>query len=309
MRVTSKPAVWLALGLALTLAACNTATQTSGTGPSLSITSSGTSSGASYHLTGTTGTGATKITYTVNDGPVQTINLTGTTFDVTVTLKPGANTITLTVYDAAGDKTTKTDTVTHPTGTLSITISGLSGHTAKVLVTGPSSFSSAVTTSTSKKLTDLDIGTYTLIPETAGDGTYVCNGPVIHVDVTGGATASATVRYMPTGGAMSLRFVGPLPKGSTSYQATLTGETIAGSITKVVAVGYNNGSTTTAHIVPYLPVGPYVVTAATLHGPCNGTTHHYNIFMPLVPLLAATLPDFLTPVVVRYIEYPSPGTC
>ena len=223
MRRTLRPALWLAIltvGLGLVLAACNSATSPDTTPPSLQITSNATSSGVTYHLTGKTGdnVGATKITYSVNGGATNTVDLTGTTFDVSVTLVAGVNTIDVTVFDAAGNKTVKSFQVTYtPAGSdgLALTVNVPSGVNADVSVTGPNGYSHAVTATAT--LTGLADGSYTVTAAsvTSGGTTYDPTPASQTVSLSGGNTGTATVTYQPQGTGSLTVTVSGLPTGAT----------------------------------------------------------------------------------------------
>ncbi|MEJ2290622.1 MAG: hypothetical protein P8Y05_02755, partial [Deinococcales bacterium] len=226
MRRSLQPAMWLAIltvGLGLVLVACSSGTGSGAnpdtTPPSLSITSSATSSGVTYHLTGKTSDniGATKITYTVNGGAAKTVDLSGGTFDVSITLTPGVNTIVVTVYDAAGNKTTKTIKVTYTppaNDSLALTVNAPSGVSGDITVTGPNSYSHAVTATTT--LSSLADGTYTVAATsvTSGGTTYDPTPASQTVDLSGGNTGVATVDYQPTGTGSLTVTVSGLPTGA-----------------------------------------------------------------------------------------------
>jgi len=249
MRRSLQPALWLAIltvGLGLVLAACSSGTGSGAnpdtTPPSLSITSSSTSSGVTYHLTGKTtdNVGATKITYTVNGGAAKTFDLSGGTFDVRITLTPGVNTIVVTVYDAAGNKTTKTIKVTYTPSandSLALTVNAPSGVSGDITVTGPNSYSHAVTATTT--LSGLADGTYTIAA-----ASVITSGKVYDpgkasqtVTLSGGQMGSATVAYalsttadlqigisgLPSGTAGSVAVSGPGVNQTVSATTTLTG--------------------------------------------------------------------------------------
>ncbi|HKI56200.1 MAG TPA: hypothetical protein VKB31_03545, partial [Trueperaceae bacterium] len=222
MRRTLRPALRLAIltvGLGLMLAACNSGTSPDTSPPSLQITSNATSSGVTYHLTGTTGDniGATKITYAVNGGPTRTVDLSGTTFDISLTLTAGVNTIDVTVYDAAGNKTAKTFQVTYtPAGNdgLTVTVNAPSGVTADITVTGPNGYSHALTATTT--LSNLADGSYTVTAAsvTSGGTTYDPTPVSQTVGLSGGNTGTATVVYQAQGTGSLTVTVSGLPSGA-----------------------------------------------------------------------------------------------
>ena len=275
MRRSLRPALALAtLTLALTalLAACGGgATAPDGSAPSLTITSKTTATSATYHLTGTTSdnVGATKITYSVNGGPTQTVDLTGGTFDVTITLKAGQNTIDVTVYDAAGNKKTATLTVTYTpptstTGTLTVTVQNLpSGTPANIAVTGPSGYNQNVTATAT--LTGLAPGTYTVNANnvTSGGSTYQPDKSSQTVSLSAGQTKSVSVAYSAastTTGSLTLTLAGLL--NGTPAKVDVTGPTTVSS--PVTA------STTLNGLAP----GTYTIT------PHDVTGAHYDYAAP-----------------------------
>lgn len=249
MRRSLRPALWLAIltvALGITLAACSSGAGTDTSPPSLSITSSATASGVTYHLTGSTSdnVGATKITYAVNGGATKTVDLSGATFDVSITLSPGVNTIDVTVYDAAGNETTKTLKVTYTppptTGSLTIDISGVPGGApADVTVSGPTAVAPVTATFT---VTGLTPGTYTVTPKdvTAQDvlgntytyaGAVTVNGQAVDtVDVTAGTTETAKVAYAASTGDLKIHFQN-VPTG-VSGSLDLSGATAIPTVTQ-----------------------------------------------------------------------------
>jgi len=251
MRRSLQPALWLAtltVVLGLVLAACNSATGTDTTPPTLSITSSATATGTTYDLTGTAtdNVAATEITYTVDGGPLQTVNLTNSNFSITVTLQSGTNTIVVHAFDAAGNETTDTFTVTVSgsgnTDSLQIGVSGLpNGVNADITVTGPNSYSDHVTAGTT--LTGLSDGTYTVTAASVTSGGTVYDPAPASQTVTlsGGQTGSASVAYAAqSSGTGSLTITVVTPTGVTAniqvtgpggYSAHVTGTTTLTGLT------------------------------------------------------------------------------
>lgn len=259
MRRTPRPVLGLAIVttvLGLVLAACGTTQDTSA--PSLTITSQTSATSATYHLKGTTSdnVGATKITYAVDGGPTQTVDLTGTAFDVTITLKVGANTIDVKAYDAAGNvkEVLFHVTFTPPgatTGSLKVTVQNLpSGANADVDVSGPGSYGHHLTASAT--LTGLPPGTYTITPHAVTVNLVYFEGAAtpVSVDVTAGATATSTVDYTAYYGFLDVTVRG-LPSGLNA-DATVTGP---GSYQQAVT-----STTTLSALVP----GSYTVAAKSV---------------------------------------------
>lgn len=251
MRRSLRPALVLAtliVMLGLVLAACNSATGSDTTPPTLSITSGSTASGTTYDLTGTAtdNVAATRITYTVDGGATQTLNLTNSSFSITVTLQSGTNTIVVHAFDAAGNETTDTFTVTVSgsgnTDSLQISVSGLpNGVNADITVTGPNSYSDHVTAGTT--LTGLSDGSYTVVAASVTSGGTVYNPTPITqtVPLSGGQTGSASVAYAAqSAGTGSLTITVVTPSGVTAnilvtgpggYSAHVTGTTTLTGLT------------------------------------------------------------------------------
>jgi hypothetical protein len=184
-------------------------------------------------------TGALKVTTTTTGTPVDPDGYTvsidngspgavGTNASVTVAgLVPGPHTVRLgglaancspqgenprTVTVVAGETATTTFAVTctATTGALTVTITGLpAGTSAAVTVTGPNSFSRAVTATAT--LADLTPGSYTVAAaDVANGGTQYTPSPKSRVvSVAAAATASAAVAYAAVAGpSLNLRIDG-----------------------------------------------------------------------------------------------------
>ena len=185
------------------------------------------STGSIAITTATTGTDqdADGYTVTIDNGSPGAV---GTSASVTVPgLSPGPHTVRLgglaanctpqgenprTVAVTAGETATTTFAVicTATTGALTVTISGLpAGTSAAVTVTGPNSFSQAVTATAT--LADLAPGSYTVAAaDVANGGTQYTPSPKSRVvAVAAAATATATVAYAPVAGpSLNLRIDG-----------------------------------------------------------------------------------------------------
>jgi hypothetical protein len=135
-----------------------------------------------------------------------TVRLQGAATNCTV---GGANPRTVAV--AAGETATATFAVTctATTGALTVTITGLpAGTNAAVTVTGPNSFTRALTATTT--LADLAPGSYTVAAADVANGgtTYTPSPKSRAVPVAAAATASATVAYAAVVRAVNLRIDG-----------------------------------------------------------------------------------------------------
>ena len=225
----------------------------SGTGTSLGVTVSGLPAGTNANVTvtgpgsysravtsTTTLTGLAAGTYTVAGA---TVSAGGYSYGAT----PASQQVALT----AGQSKTATVTYAATTGRLTLTVSGLpAGVNAAITVTGPGSFSQAVTAGTT--LSNLAPGTYTVAAATVTNGgtLYSPSAASQTVAVSAGATASRTVTYSGTGTSLGVTVSG-LPAG-TNANVTVTGP---GSYSRAVT------STTT---LTGLAAGTYTVAGATV---------------------------------------------
>jgi len=178
----------------------------SGTGTALALTISGLPTGVngSVLVTGpggfsqtrtTTGTmtGLAAGTYTVAASSVASGGFT-------YAGSPTSQTVTL----ATGEAKSATVTYAATTGRLTVNASGLpTGTSAAITVTGPASYSQAVTATTT--LNNLATGTYTISASTitVTGTTYTPSAASQAVSVTAGATASGSVSYTASGGGNS----------------------------------------------------------------------------------------------------------
>lgn len=189
---------------------------------------------------------------------------------------------------------------TPSTGSLAITLNGLPGGVhGKVVVTGPSSYTNTVTSSTT--LTGLPAGTYALAPDTVSNGTYPWSASSSQVSVQANATASTTVTYHESGGAIKVYFTGPLPSGH-SYGATLKGNGVSIHVT----AAYNNALTVTAN-VPNVLSGTYSVTPDTMPPSQCVLFADINYVGAAVPTSLTVGDNQTYTSTVTYV--PLPGTC
>jgi hypothetical protein len=122
------------------------------------------------------------------------------------------------------------------TGTLSVQVSGLGGATATIQVSGPGGFSRSL--SSSQSFTAVTPGSYTITAPAASTTAYdyAPTAATQSVDVTAGNTATATVTYAATTGALSIALAG-LPTGKTA-DVTVSGP--SGFVTHATTTGTLN---------------------------------------------------------------------
>lgn len=147
--------------------------------------------------------------------------------------------------------------LTPATGTLGLTVAGLpSGTAGAVQVTGPGSFSRAVTAT--GDLAGLTPGTYTVVAAnvTAGTSAYAGTPASQQVTVAASARATATVTYAatqvaPSTGRLVVTFAG-LPGGT------------AGAVTVTGPSGYTHSTTASPDTLANLAPGTYTLAASTV---------------------------------------------
>lgn len=147
---------------------------------------------------------------------------------------------------------TTTTSGTSSTGSLSLALSGLpSGIAGDVVVTGPNSYSKTIKASTT--LSGLPAGSYNVTPQMVDANSFPYTAATQHVTVSSGTTASATVAYALTGGAVHIIFTYVPLSGGLTFAPNPYGVTLSGLVTKHMTTGNNNLT------IPDLPAGSYSV--------------------------------------------------
>lgn len=241
---------------AVTVAAGATASSAvtySGSGTSLALTINGVPSGASgsVAVTGPGGFSQTRTaTGTLSGLAAGTYTLTANAI-TSGGYNYGGTPATQTVSLAAGDAKAASVTYAATTGRLTVNISGLpAGTNAAVTVTGPGSYTQAVTAGTT--LASLMPGTYTVAAAnvTAGATLYTPSATSQTISVTAGATASRSVTYSGTSTSLALT-IGGLPSG------------VNGSVLVTGPSGFSQTRTATGTMTG-LAAGTYTIAASNV---------------------------------------------
>ncbi len=241
---------------AVTVAAGATASRTvtySGSGTSLALTINGVPSGASGNVA-ITGPGG----YSQSRSATSTLSgLAAGSYTLTANAitsggySYGGTPATQTVTLATGESKSATVTYAATTGRLTVNISGLpAGTNAAVTVTGPGSYTQAVTAGTT--LASLMPGTYTVAAAnvTAGATLYTPSATSQTIAVTAGATASRSVSYTGTSTSLALT-IGGLPSG------------VNGSVLVTGPSGFSQTRTATGTMTG-LGAGTYTIAASNV---------------------------------------------
>ena len=180
------------------------------------------------------------------------------------------------------------------TGNLAITINGLgTASSAAVTVTGPNSYSQAVTSTTT--LFGLTPGSYTVTARdtTAAGGTAFTASPNVQVvPVQGRQTASASVTYTPppNGGTVNLRIAGMyLTQSAQNYAGTVQLITGRNAYLRVFVVASNTNAVAPAVRVRYfnggvLPFDSTLILSPGLATPTavdeSSLSYSWNVSVP-----------------------------
>ena len=173
-----------------------------------------------------------------------------------------ASTYAFDVTVSDGQETTVSATYGPVTGILDVTVSGITDGATPDITVASSSTSHPVTATGLTVLKYLGAGDYTTAANNVTGSLfhYTANPASQTVHVGQGQTASESVGYVPTDGAMQITFSGRIPS-LKQYGATITGP---GGTPKTVSTSSANVPQT----LSFLPQGSYTVTPDNVNGAC-----------------------------------------